>query len=188
MVYAEQACTESASLDAWLALAERHRAAAADVAVFDGESAIGRARAMRHAVPAAMNERGATVRQMGGRRVSTDWAVPFRALADAIACARDIAGRHGVPPAVTYGHAGSGHPHQNYLARDASEVAVMERVVEETLRQVVAMGGTIAAEHGIGKLKRRWLPLQMSSLQLGVMRSVKRELDPAGMLAPGNIF
>jgi len=51
-----------------------------------------------------------------------------------------------------------------------------------------SMGGTVAAEHGIGKLKRKWLPLQMTSLQLRGMEAVKRELDPAGILAPGNVL
>jgi FAD/FMN-containing dehydrogenase len=89
---------------------------------------------------------------------------------------------------VTYGHAGNGHPHQNYIARDDRDLEKIERVVEETLRLVLSMGGTVSAEHGIGKIKRRWLPLQVSSLELGVMRAVKRELDPDGILAPGNIF
>ena len=101
---------------------------------------------------------------------------------------RELARKAGVAQAVTYGHAGNGHPHQNYIARDAQELEAIEGVVEQTLRSVVAMGGTVSAEHGIGKLKRRWLPLQMSPLELGVMRSVKRELDPLGILAPGNIF
>jgi FAD/FMN-containing dehydrogenase len=114
--------------------------------------------------------------------------VPHRRLAEALAAARAVADAHGVAPAVTFGHAGNGHPHQNYVAHDAAELARVERVVEETLRIVVGMGGTVAAEHGIGKLKRRWLPLQLSPLQLGVMRAVKRELDPAGILAPGNVL
>jgi FAD/FMN-containing dehydrogenase len=135
-----------------------------------------------------MHERGARRRPFGGRRVSTDWAVPHRRLAEALAAARAVADAHGVAPAVTFGHAGNGHPHQNYVAHDAAELARVERVVEETLRIVVGMGGTVAAEHGIGKLKRRWLPLQLSPLQLGVMRAVKRELDPAGILAPGNVL
>jgi FAD/FMN-containing dehydrogenase len=135
-----------------------------------------------------MNERGAGRRAAGGRKVSTDWAVPYRRLFEAIAMSRDLARQAGVPQAVTYGHAGNGHPHQNYIARDAAELEAIERVVEQTLRSVVAMGGTVSAEHGIGKLKRRWLPLQLSSLELGVMRAVKHELDPLGILAPGNIF
>ena len=61
-------------------------------------------------------------------------------------------------------------------------------MIEATLRHVIAAGGTVSAEHGIGKVKRRWLPLQASPQQLGVMRAVKRELDPHGILAPGNVI
>ena len=67
-------------------------------------------------------------------------------------------------------------------------VARIEQVVEATLRRVIALGGTVAAEHGIGKIKRRWLPLQLTPLQLGVMRAIKCELDPTSMLAPDNLF
>ena len=64
----------------------------------------------------------------------------------------------------------------------------IERVVEATLRDVIAMGGTVAAEHGIGKLKRRWLPMQASPAQLRVMHAIKREFDPRGLLAQGNVL
>jgi FAD/FMN-containing dehydrogenase len=143
---------------------------------------------MRHAVPATLNERGSACRAAGGRKVSTDWAVPYHRLADVIAFAREVAERAGVKQAYIYGHAGNGHPHQNFVARDAAELARIESVVEETLRHVIAVGGTVSAEHGIGKLKRRWLSLQCTPLQLGVMRAMKRELDPTGILAPGNVL
>ena len=175
-------------LDAWLALAERQQARADDVRAFEGEPALRIARRLRHAVPAYMNERGAAYRAAGGRKVSTDWAVPFRRLAEAIALARQIALRRAAAPPVVYGHAGNGHPHQNFIARDADELSRTEAAVEETLRAVLAMGGTVSAEHGIGKLKRRWLPLQMIPVQLAAMRAVKRELDPHGLLAPGNVL
>jgi FAD/FMN-containing dehydrogenase len=192
-VYAEDSGTApdvdaEAPLDEWLTLAERHEAVIDDVRVFEGEASLRAARAMRHAVPSRMNERGAAFRASGGRKVSTDWAVPYRQLAPAIDTARGIADRHGVEQAVTYGHAGNGHPHQNFIARDAGEVARIEGVVEETLRHVLSLGGTVAAEHGIGKLKRRWLPLQLTPLQLSAMRALKRELDPQGLLAPGNVL
>ncbi len=61
-------------------------------------------------------------------------------------------------------------------------------MVERTLRHVLSLGGTVSAEHGIGKIKRRWLSLQASPLQIGVMRAMKHELDPMGILAPGNIL
>lgn len=193
MVYLEQEIPEGEgprdlTFDAWLALASMHHALDDDVRVFDGEQALATARRIRHAVPSAMNERGALHRAAGGRKVSTDWAVPYRRLHEAITMSRDLARRAGVAQAVTYGHAGNGHPHQNYIARNAEDLDAIERVVEKTLRAVVAMGGTVSAEHGIGKLKRQWLPLQMSPLALGVMRAVKHELDPLGILSPGNIF
>lgn len=189
-VYSEESGGDESEppLDDWLALAESHRASVDDVLVFDSDAAIREARHARHAIPSTMIERGNAFRPRGGRRVSTDWAVPYDKLAGAIHEARRLAEQAGVEPAVVYGHAGNGHPHQNYVARDAAEVERLERVVEETLKHVIALGGTFAAEHGIGKIKRRWLPLQMSELQIGVMRAVKRELDPAGLLAPGNIF
>jgi FAD/FMN-containing dehydrogenase len=143
---------------------------------------------MRHAVPATLNELAVRYRPAGGRKVSTDWAVPYRRLHEALEAAEAIAASHGVAAVATFGHAGNGHPHQHFHARTAAEVETVERAVEATLRHVVAMGGTVAAEHGIGKLKRAWLALQLSDVQLAIMRAVKHELDPAGILAPGNVF
>lgn len=187
-VYAEDAGEDDVDLDAWLKLAEAHGALGDEVRVFEGEGALREARDARHAIPATMNERGARCRVAGGRKVSTDWAVPYPRLAEAIAQARAHARAAGVEQAVIYGHAGNGHPHQNFIAADADEVKRIERVVEETLRTVIALGGTVAAEHGIGKIKRKWVGLQLSELQLSVMRAMKRELDPSGILAPGNVL
>jgi FAD/FMN-containing dehydrogenase len=190
MVYAEEASSDDVAtvLDEWLALAERHGATTGDLLALESEAELRDARRFRHAVPAHMNERGASYRGAGGRKLSTDWAVPYRRLPEAVATARALAARAGVEQAVIYGHAGSGHPHENFIARDAAERDAIEGVIETTLRHVLALGGTVSAEHGIGKLKRRWLPLQATPAQLGVMRAVKRELDPMNILAPGNIF
>lgn len=159
-----------------------------DPLVFDGEARLREARKIRHSIPSTMNERGTRHRDAGGRKVSTDWAVPYRKVAEAIRTARALAAQCGIEQPVIYGHAGNGHPHQNFTARDARELATIEEVVEQTLRHVLALGGTVAAEHGIGKIKRRWLPLQMNGLQIAMMTAVKRALDPLGILAPGNIL
>jgi FAD/FMN-containing dehydrogenase len=189
LVYGEDAGSgDDSALERWVELAERHGARVADARVFQSEAELREARRLRHAVPACMNERGSSFRTNGGRKVSTDWAVPYRSLHDAIVAARAAAGRQGIAQPVIYGHAGNGHPHENFIARDASELEAVERAVTETLGHVLAAGGTVAAEHGIGKLKRRWLPLQMSDLQVRAMRSLKRELDPLGILAPGNVL
>jgi FAD/FMN-containing dehydrogenase len=188
-IYTEQEHRGDVELDfeAWLALAEAHRALVDDIVVFDDDAKIRTARLVRHAVPVTMLERGNAFAAQGGRRIATDWAVPYARLHEALEIARDTATRHGVALPTVYGHAGNGHPHQDYVARDHAEVEVVERVVSETLQQVLAMGGTVAAEHGIGKIKRQWLPLQFTPLQLRAMRALKEALDPAGILAPGNI-
>jgi glycolate oxidase len=190
LVYLEEAppAGVAPALDEWLALGEAHGALLDDARVYEGEAALRDARRVRHAVPAHMNERGAARRAHGGRKVSTDWAVPYRKLAHALERARMLAHDAGIEQAVAYGHAGNGHPHQNFIAHDADELARINAVVEATLREVIALGGTVAAEHGIGKLKQKWLSLQMSPLQVRTMRAVKRELDPHLILAPGNVL
>lgn len=189
MVYVEEEIPGDLdeALERWLEVVEQV-SSAMEPLVFDGEAQLREARRLRHSVPATMNERGGKFRAAGGRKISTDWAVPYRRLPDAIAAARSLAETHGLQQPVIYGHAGNGHPHQNFLARDSAELTTIEVVIEETLRNVLSLGGTVAAEHGIGKIKRRWLPLQMNPLQISMMRAVKKELDPLGLLAPGNIL
>jgi FAD/FMN-containing dehydrogenase len=177
-----------AALDAWLALAEAHDALVGDIRVYDGAAALADARRLRHAVPSTMNARGAACRANGGRKVSTDWAVPYRRLGEALQVAHTLADAAGIERSVTYGHAGNGHPHQNFIARDADELARLEPVLRDTLARVIAMGGTVAAEHGIGKLKRKWLPMQMCEAQRRVMQALKHALDPHGLMAPGNVL
>jgi FAD/FMN-containing dehydrogenase len=188
MVYLEcDSAKAELDLDAWLALTEEFSTDAGEMRVFEGDAAIHEARRLRHAVPAAMHERVAPFLAAGGRRVSTDWAVPYQWAAKAIGMANEHARAAGVDAPVTYGHLGNGHPHQNFVARDAAEVAQCERAVEATLRDVIAMDGTVAAEHGIGKIKAKWLPLQLSPLQRRMMRAIRNELDPRGLMAPGNL-
>lgn len=189
MVYTEDARDiGDPPLDEWLALAESHGALDGDIRVYDGDGPLADARRVRHAVPATMNERGARCRAAGGRKVSTDWAVPYRRLGEMLQLARGFADDAGIEQAVTYGHAGNGHPHQNFIATDADALRRIEQVVTRTLEAVLTMGGTVAAEHGIGKIKSKWLPLQMTPTQQRVMRAIKQELDPLGLLAPGNVL
>lgn len=177
-----------AILDHWLALAQRRDAIEGDIRAYQTAGDLRDARVMRHAVPSAMNELGASFRNAGGRKVSTDWAVPYQLLSTALAESDKAIERHAAPRPVTYGHAGNGHPHQNFIAENAEQLARINAAVDETLHAVVAMGGTVSAEHGLGKLKRHWLALQASPRQIAVMTALKASLDPKGILAPGNIL
>jgi FAD/FMN-containing dehydrogenase len=192
LVYLEQPMEDDGAIDAvldvWLSVAEAFDARTDAIDVYDDPAALRDARRFRHAVPAHMNERGAARRAFGGRKVSTDWAVPYPRLGEALDFARRAADERRVTHAVTYGHAGNGHPHQNFIAHDGDELARINAVVEETIRHVLSMGGTVAAEHGLGKLKRHWLEIQLTPTQLEVMRAIKRTLDPGGLFAPGNVI
>ena len=175
-------------LSHWLEIGEIFHAITGDIRVYQGSSELRDARTMRHAVPVTMNERGAKFRASGGRKVSTDWAVPYARLGDALRESAAAIKGHSAPEPVTYGHAGNGHPHQNFIAEDAGALARVNAAVHETLQRIIAMGGTVSAEHGLGKIKRQWLALQLSPTQIGVMRQIKHALDPHNVFAPGNIF
>lgn len=187
VIYLEDVSAEP-SFDDWLALAELHHGMIDEIRVAATDAALREARRLRHAVPSAMNEAGGARRPFGGRKVSTDWAVPHEILAVALRHAADAVIAHGAPAPVVYGHAGNGHPHENFIARDAAELERVQRAVEETLHHVLALGGTVAAEHGIGKLKRKWLLLQATPMEIAVMRGLKHALDPRGLMAPGNVL
>ena len=192
LVYVEDDALEDALVDEalsrWLEIAEESDALGDHIRVYQGAAELRDARVMRHSVPATMNERGARHRASGGRKVSTDWAVPYRRLGEALHESAVAVERHNAPHPVTYGHAGNGHPHQNFIAEDEETLGRINAAVHETLQRIIAMGGTVSAEHGLGKIKRHWMPLQLSALQIEVMRQIKHALDPQGLFSPGNIF
>ena len=192
LVYVEDDALEDALVDEalsrWLEIAEGSDALGDHIRVYQGAAELRDARVMRHSVPATMNERGARHRASGGRKVSTDWAVPYRRLGEALHESAVAVERHKAPHPVTYGHAGNGHPHQNFIAEDEETLGRINAAVHETLQRIIAMGGTVSAEHGLGKIKRHWMPLQLSALQIEVMRQIKHALDPHGLFSPGNIF
>jgi len=85
---------------------------------------------------------------------------------------------------IVFGHLGVGNLHINVLGPPPGD----ERVDEAVLRLAAGCGGTISAEHGIGRAKAGWLRLSRSAAEVTAMRAVKAALDPDGMLNPGVIF
>jgi FAD/FMN-containing dehydrogenase len=80
-----------------------------------------------------------------------------------------------------FGHLGDGNLHVNVLGPAPDD----DRVDDAVLRLAAAMGGSVGAEHGIGRAKRRWLHLSRTPAELAAMRAVKQALDPHGLLGPG---
>jgi len=87
-----------------------------------------------------------------------------------------------------FGHIGDNHVHVNILPRNDDEARAAWEIYLSFIKRAVSVGGTISAEHGIGKLKRDYLPLLYGEEPLREMAALKRAFDPAGILGRGNIF
>jgi D-lactate dehydrogenase (cytochrome) len=87
-----------------------------------------------------------------------------------------------------FGHIGDNHVHVNILPRDDPEGARARELYVQFLKYAAGVGGTLSAEHGVGKLKREYLRFFYSDDQLREMAALKRAFDPNGILGRGNIF
>ncbi|MCK4620821.1 MAG: FAD-binding protein [Desulfuromonadales bacterium] len=90
----------------------------------------------------------------------------------------------------TFGHAGDGNLHPTVLCdeRDADEMQRAHAFFDELYEQVLAWGGTVSGEHGIGIAKKEYLARQIGPGGVAVMKRIKQAFDPAGILNPGKIF
>jgi len=89
---------------------------------------------------------------------------------------------------VAFGHIGNNHIHVNILPRNMEELQQGLELYQLFARKAVEWGGAVSAEHGIGKLKQKFLALMFTPEQLAQMRHVKSVLDPSHLLNPGDLF
>ncbi len=175
-------------LDAWYERIESHSTLAQDTQIAITGKQKQHLHELRHLVPAKANEVSARSVQSGGCKIATDWAVPYTKLHALFAFFEENRRVLGEIPVLRFGHIGNGHPHFNFMARNSEERKTAETVDAVMARKAVELGGVVTAEHGIGKLKRAHLPLQYPARIISIMKAMKRELDPHGILAPGNLF
>ena len=175
--------TEEAILNSWLALLDKHHAFA-DSWFATNEQDQARLREFRHQLPVLMNEWFAHYRQ---RKVSTDMAVPDAAFPGLFDLYKQTLRSSGLRYTI-FGHIGDNHVHVNILPRDEDEGAHARELYVQFLKYAASVGGTLSAEHGVGKLKRDYLRLFYTDAQLREMAAVKKHFDPHGILGRGNIF
>jgi D-lactate dehydrogenase (cytochrome) len=168
----------------WLALLEKQGALVDDSWFAVNEQDQARLREFRHALPVLMNEWFASHHQ---RKVSTDMDVPDEKFPAMLAFYRDSLRDSGLRYTI-FGHIGDNHVHVNILPRDDREAESARALYLRFVRRAVELGGTISAEHGIGKLKREYLRELYGEQDLKEMARLKRAFDPAGILGRGNIF
>lgn len=128
------------------------------------------------------------VRRNGLAKAGTDFAVPLDRNRELHAyykrrCEEVFPGRYTI-----FGHVGDANNHIHLLPATGEEVRRSEELMYEFAQYVVSLGGTVAAEHGIGKNKTNLLKLMYSSDEIEAMRDVKRHLDPEWLLGRGTIF
>jgi glycolate oxidase len=129
------------------------------------------------------------LRDTGLTKLNEDVVVPRSRLEDLFKFAAKLQKKHGLAVAC-FGHAGDGNIHTNvmvdYTQPGAKKHA--EAALDELFRQVIAWGGAISGEHGIGLAKKRWWPLAVSKEARDLHHTVKQALDPRGILNPGKFL
>ncbi len=141
-------------------------------------------REFRHALPVAVNERVVKNRQ---RKIGTDMAVPDAQFASFLQFYKHKLNESGLDY-VIFGHIGDNHLHANILPKNDDEAQKAKHLYGRFVAQAIMLGGTISAEHGIGKLKSKYLGVQYGERYLSEMAELKRAFDPHAILGRGNMF
>jgi D-lactate dehydrogenase (cytochrome) len=144
---------------------------------------------VRHFVPETVN---ATIAMRKAEyhevhKIGTDMAVPDEAIRDYLKFYRDTLEAQGLEY-VIFGHIGDNHLHVNMLPRNNEEVKQGMDNYMLFAKKAVELGGTVAAEHGIGKLKRGFLEVMYGENGIKEMQAVKRAVDPKWLLNRGNMI
>lgn len=185
-IFFEQETTEATEemvLNEWMTLLDEHHALS-DSWFATNEQDQAKLREFRHQLPVLMNEWFAHYKQ---RKVSTDMAVPDDAFTGLFHLYKDTLRASGLRYTI-FGHIGDNHVHVNILPRDDAEGAHARELYVQFLKYAASVGGTLSAEHGVGKLKRDYLRFFYTDAQLRAMATIKKALDPNGILGRGNIF
>ncbi len=119
-----------------------------------------------------------------------DTVVPLDKMVDLIHYVQSVGLKYGFV-SVCYGHAGNGNIHVNILKENFPEETwnlILRDAVREIFEEVIRLGGALSGEHGIGILNKEFMHLQFTSVELELMRSIKRVFDPKGILNEGKVL
>jgi len=132
-----------------------------------------------------------SLRATGLTKLNEDVVVPRSRLVDLMEFAESLQSKHGFPIAC-FGHAGDGNIHVNIMAdrynRDPAVRDKVQRALDDLFAQVLAWGGVITGEHGIGLAKKRWWPEATSPVVRDLHHKLKQILDPNDILNPGKFL
>ncbi len=138
----------------------------------------------RHAISWKVNE---YVARNNFRKLGTDVAVPDKVFRGFYFTLQNWAKQSNID-FVSYGHFGNSHIHLNFLPKNDAEFNEGKKLYKQICEEAVRLGGTISAEHGIGKAKRDYLLMMYGEANIRKMAALKKALDPNLILGIGNIF
>ena len=144
-----------------------------------------RFRVFRHTLAEKANDR---VRRTGFMKFGTDYAVPLDKNREMMAIYRRVMDADAPGRYVIYGHIGDAHVHINSFPETREQFERGKEVMTSLAREAVKLGGTVGAEHGLGKRKAHLLEIQYPPDQIEAMKQVKRRFDPDWLLGRGTLF
>jgi len=124
------------------------------------------------------------LRKVAPKKINEDVAVPVSCMGEFIGELEKLSRRHHIT-IVNFGHAGNGNIHVNLLTEpDSASMERAWRCLDEVFDLVLSMNGTLSGEHGVGIEKRRFVDRELDPVSLDLMRRIKRQFDPQGILNP----
>jgi D-lactate dehydrogenase (cytochrome) len=141
-------------------------------------------RTFRHKIPEKVNE---IVKKNKVPKVGTDFAVPEGKLLEIVNFCEQEFKKAGVFN-LTFGHIGENHLHANIVAANEQEYSECRQMYVRIAQKVVELGGTVSAEHGIGKLRHVFLEKMLKKEGFKELAKLKKSLDTNGILGVDNIF
>jgi len=139
---------------------------------------------IRHSLGESMNE---MTKANNFPKVTTDLAVPSDKLEDMMTYYKKVLDALGVQYFL-FGHIGDSHIHMNLMPKNETEFTHSKNAAMDFIKKSVSLGGTVSAEHGIGKLRREYLKILYGDDGIKEMLEVKKILDPNLILGRGNIM
>ncbi len=129
------------------------------------------------------------LRTLAPGKINEDVVVPVSRIPELVAAVRAIAAAQSLT-IVCFGHAGNGNLHVNILydPADAAQSARAEAALESVFDTVIALDGQVSGEHGIGLVKRELLARALSPQAMALMRAIRQQFDPDGILNPGKVL
>jgi len=138
----------------------------------------------RHELPLQVYE---LITKYNSIKIGTDSAVPSKYLKEYYRYIKEQLNNSGITYFL-WGHIGNSHFHANLLSKDEVELVKAKEIYKNCIGKALEYGGTVSAEHGIGKLKKEYLLQMYGNEKIEIMRRIKLSLDPENILGYGNLF